>query len=204
MEIDPETMAVADRYGLLISAIAPRPIAWVSTLGADGSRNLAPFSFFTGITAEPMTVCFAPVNNRQGRKKDTLVNAEAMREFVVNMASEPLAEKMNQTSADYPYGVDEFEKAGLTPAPSLKVKPPRVKESPIALECELLQVVTLSQGALGGHLVIGKVVHVHVDDSVWKNGRIDHRDWKPIGRMEGAWYARTADAFELPRPRIHP
>jgi flavin reductase (DIM6/NTAB) family NADH-FMN oxidoreductase RutF len=202
LEIDPETLPPADRYGLMISVIAPRPIAWVSTVGPDGSRNLAPFSFFTGITAQPMSVCFAPVNNRQGRKKDTLVNVEAVRQFVVNMASEPLAAQMNQTSADVPYGTDEFALAGLTPVASVKVKPPRVKESPIALECELLQVVTLSTGPLGGHLVIGKVVHVHVDDAVWKDGRIDHRDWKPIGRMEAAWYTRTSDAFELPRPRL--
>lgn len=204
MEFDPETLAAADRYGMMTSVIAPRPIAWVSTVGAGGSRNLAPFSFFTGVCAEPMTVCFAPVRNRQARKKDTLVNVEATRQFVINVANEPLAKQMNQTSADYPYGVDEFEQAGLTAAPSLKVKPPRVKESPVALECELLQVVTIGEGPLGGNLVIGKVVHIHVDDAVWKNGRIDHRDLRPIGRMEGAWYARVTDAFELARPRIQP
>lgn len=202
MELDPEALSLPDRYGLLISVIVPRPIAWVSTQGVDGSLNLAPFSFFTGICANPPTLCFAPVRNREGKKKDTLVNVEATRQFVVNVATEGLAEKMNATSGDYPYGVNEFEKAGLTPAPSRKVKPPRVKESPVALECELLQVVTISEGPLGGNLVIGKVVHVHVDDSVWKDGRIDHHDLKPIGRMDGAWYTRTTDNFEMPRPRI--
>ncbi len=202
MEIDPETLPPADRYGLLISAIVPRPIAWVSTLGPDGSHNLAPFSFFTGITAQPMTLCFAPVNSRTGRKKDTLVNVEATRQFVVNGVSEALAAPMNESSADYPYGVSEFEKAGLTPVPSVKVKPPSVKQSPLRMECELLQVVTISDGPLGGNLVIGRVVHIHVDDALWKAGRIHHQDFKPIGRMEGAWYTKVSDAFELPRPRL--
>ncbi|MBI4385839.1 MAG: flavin reductase family protein [Elusimicrobia bacterium] len=202
MDLDPGAMDLADRYGLMISVIAPRPIAWVSTLSPEGLTNLAPFSFFTGICAEPMTICFAPVRNRRGRKKDTLVNVEATRQFVVNIATEETARAMNQTSADYPYGVSEFAKAGLTPLPSVKVRPPAVRESPVHLECELLQIVTISEGPLGGNLVIGRVVHVRVDDRLWKDGRIRHQDLKPIGRMEGAWYARVADAFELPRPKV--
>ena len=201
-EIDPERMDPRDRYGLLISLIQPRPIAWVSTRGPDGSLNVAPFSFFTGIAGTPMTLCFAPVRNRHGQKKDTLVNVEATRQFVVNVVSRGLAEKMNQTSADYPYGVSEFEKAGLTPEPSARVKPPRVKEARAAMECELLQVVTLSEGPLGGSLVIGRVVHVHVDDAIWKDERLDHRDLDTVGRLEGAWYAGVKDDFELPRPRL--
>ncbi|MBI3550610.1 MAG: flavin reductase family protein [Elusimicrobia bacterium] len=201
MDLDPATLPLAERYGLMISVISPRPIAWVSTIGADGSTNLAPFSFFTGICAEPMMVCFAPVRDRTGAKKDTLVNVEATKQFVVNIATEETAVKMNQTSASYPYGVSEFEKAGLTPVPSARVRPPSVKESPVHLECELHQTVTLSEGPAGGTLVIGRVVFARVDERVWKNGRISHADLKPIGRMEGVWYARTTDAFELPRPK---
>jgi flavin reductase (DIM6/NTAB) family NADH-FMN oxidoreductase RutF len=200
MELDPESLPVRERYAMMISSILPRPIAWVSTISPEGVPNLAPFSFFTGITANPMTVCFAPVNDRHGKRKDTLVNAEATKQFVVNLANENNAAKMNSTSAPWPYGVSEFEKAGLTPMPSVKVKPPRVKESPIHMECELLQIVKLSEGPLGGQLVIGKVVHFHCDDAVWNGGHIRHQDLKAIGRMEGAWYARTEDAFELPRP----
>lgn len=200
MNIDPESLEIRDRYALLIGTILPRPIAWVSTVSPDGKTNLAPFSFFTGIAANPMTVCFAPVNDRAGKQKDTLVNVKATRQFVVNLANEDNAEKMNQTSAPYPYGVSEFEQAGVTPLPSLKVKPPRVKESPVSMECELIQVVEVSTGPLGGNLVIGKVVHFHADDAVWNGGRLRHQDLKTIGRMEGAWYARTRDAFELPRP----
>lgn len=202
MEIDPASLAVRDRYALLISTILPRPIAWVSTISPDGVPNLAPFSFFTGIAANPMSVCFAPVNDRNGKKKDTLINVERTKEFVVNLANEDNAEKMNQTSAAYPYGVSEFEKVGVTALPSLKVKPPRVKESLVSMECELIQVVTLAEDALGGNLVIGKVVHFRCDDSIWNGGKIRHQDLKAIGRMDGAWYARTGDAFELPRPEL--
>lgn len=200
MDIDPDALPPRERYGLLISSILPRPIAWVSTISPKGIANLAPFSFFTGISAEPMTLCFAPVNNRQGRGKDTLVNIRETKQFVVNLATESTAEKMNQTSADYPYGVSEFEKAGLSPLASLKVRPPRVKESPVQMECELLQIITISEGPLGGNLVIGRVVLFHADDSVWKDGQLHHQDLKAIGRMEGTWYARTRDAFEMPRP----
>ena len=200
MDIDPETLAPRDRYQLLIGSILPRPIAWVSTVSPEGKTNLAPFSFFTGITAVPMSVVFAPVNNRHGIEKDTLINVRATRQFVVNLATEDNAEKMNETSAAFPYGVSEFEKAGLTAVPSRKVRPPRVKESPVAMECELLRIVDLSEGPMGGHLVIGKVVLFHADDKVWNAGKLRHQDLKTIGRMEGAWYARTRDAFELPRP----
>lgn len=202
MEIEPQAMPVADRYGLMISSILPRPIAWVSTISPEGKTNLAPFSFFTGICAEPMTVCFAPVRNRHGKKKDTLINIEGTRQFVINVVTEESAQVMNQTSADYPYGVSEFEKVGLTPLPSIKVRPPAVKESPIHFECELQQIVTISEGPLGGNLVIGRVVYVRVDDRLWKDGKVSRKDLKPIGRMEGAWYAKVTDAFELPRPKL--
>lgn len=200
MDLDPESLAVRERYALMIGLIQPRPIAWVSTVSPEGVLNLAPFSFFTGICADPMTLCFAPVNDRHGGKKDTLLNVEKTKQFVVNFATERNAEKMNLTSAAYPYGVSEFEKAALTPLPSSRVKPPRVAESPAAFECELVQIVRLGDGPLAGNLVIGKVVFVHCDDAVWNSGRPRHQDLKAVGRMEGAWYARTADAFELPRP----
>jgi flavin reductase (DIM6/NTAB) family NADH-FMN oxidoreductase RutF len=200
MQLDPEALEVRDRYALMIGLIQPRPIAWVSTISPDGKLNLAPFSFFTGICANPMTVCFAPVNDRNGKKKDTLLNVEATKQFVVNIATEENAEKMNQTSAPYAYGVSEFEKAGLTALPSIKVKPPRVSESPAAYECELVQIVRLGEGPLSGNLIIGRVVQIHVDDNIYNSGKIRHQDLKTIGRMEGAWYSRTQDAFELPRP----
>jgi flavin reductase (DIM6/NTAB) family NADH-FMN oxidoreductase RutF len=200
MHLDPESLGVRERYQLMIASISPRPIAWVSTISADGVPNLAPFSFFTGICANPMSVCFAPVNDRNGKKKDTLINVETTKQFVVNLANEANVEKMNETSAPFAYGVSEFEKCGVTPLPSLKVKAPRVKESPISFECELIQIVRLGEGPLAGNLVIGRVVHLHCDDAVYNGGKIRHQDLQAVGRMEGIWYTRTRDAFELPRP----
>lgn len=200
MKLDPESLEVRDRYGLMIGAIQPRPIAWVATVGPDGAPNLAPFSFFTGICANPMTLCFAPVNDRHGKKKDTVLNIEAVPQFTVSVVNEALAGKMNQTSAPYPRGVSEFEKAGVAAAPSERVKPPRVADSPVSFECELVQIVRLGEGPLAGNLVIGKVVMIHCDDALYNGGKPRHQDLKAIGRMEGAWYARTQDAFELPRP----
>lgn len=202
MDIDPDKLDIRDRYALLIGAIVPRPIAWVSTVNENGVTNLAPFSFFTGVTANPMSVCFCPVNNRDGIKKDTLLNVERTKEFVVNMVNEDNLERVNATSAAFPYGVSEFERVGLTQVESLRVRPPRVKETLVSMECKLIQVVTLGAGPLGGHLVIGKVVMFHADDKVWNGGKLRHQDLKPVGRMEGSWYARTQDAFELSRPEV--
>lgn len=201
-QFDPESLAIPERYGVLISVVQPRPIAWVSTISPEGIHNLAPFSFFTGITANPMTVMFCPLRNREGKKKDTLVNIEKTKQFVVSVSTEENAQMMNQTSGDYPYGVSEFEKAGLTPLASVKVKPPRVKESPVNLECELLQIVTISEGPLGGNVVIGRVVQIHIDDRIWKEGKISHKDLKAIGRLEDAWYTKTQDNFKMERPKI--
>ncbi len=202
MQLDPESLAVRDRYLLMIATILPRPIAWVSTISPDGIPNLAPFSFFTGICANPMTVCFAPVNDRNGKKKDTLINIELTKQFTVNIVNEQNAEKMNQSSAPYAYGVNEFEKCGITAIKSAVVKPPRVKESPVSYECELDQIVRIGEGALAGNLVIGRVVMFHCADDVYNNGKIKHQDLKAIGRMEGSWYSKTNDAFELPRPEV--
>lgn len=201
MQLDPEELDPRKRSSLMLSTILPRPIAWVSTKGRDGSLNLAPFSFFTGICVDPMTICFVPTNRRDGQKKHTLQNIEETNQFVINLVTEKLAHKMNQTSGDYPYGVSEFDKAELTPVPSVKIIPPRVLESPVSLECKLLKIVTIGTGPHGGNLVIGKVVFIHILDSLWKEGRIEHRDLKPIGRMEGDWYLKTTDGFEMARPR---
>ncbi len=186
----------------MIATILPRPIAWVATVSPDGVPNLAPFSFFTGICANPMTVCFAPVNARDGKKKDTLINIELTKQFTVNIVNEANVGKMNRTSAPFPYGVNEFEKAGATPVPSAKIRPFRVKESPVSYECELLQIVRIGEGALAGNLIIGKVVMLHCEDALYNAGKIRHQDLNAVGRMEGSWYARTNDAFELPRPEI--
>lgn len=201
MIIDPGSTDVQNVYKLLIGVIVPRPIAFVSTLSADGVLNLAPFSFFTAASANPPVVCFCPMV-RRGQPKDTLSNIRATREFVVNIVSEEIAEKMNITSGDYPPEVDEFQKAGLTPIPSDLVKPPRVGESRVNMECKLTQIFDVSTQPMGGSLVLGEVVRFHIQDDLVENFRIDPDLLKAIGRMGGPTYSRTRDRFDLERPKV--
>jgi flavin reductase (DIM6/NTAB) family NADH-FMN oxidoreductase RutF len=202
MIIDPGTEASQNIYKLMIGAIVPRPIAFVSTVSAAGARNLAPFSFFTAISANPPVICFSPmVRSSDGRTKDTLNNIEATREFVVNIVSEEFAAQMNQTSPEFPPEINEFDVSGLTPIPSDLVKPARVLESKVQMECRLIQVVHISDKPLGGSLVIGEVLRFHVADELEiDNFRIDPAKLHAIGRMGGPTYARTTDLFDLQRP----
>lgn len=202
MIFDPAREEPANIYKLMIGAIVPRPIAFVSTLSSDGIPNLAPFSFFTGVSASPPVICFSPmIRGTDGARKDTLNNIEATREFVVNIVSEDFAEQMNICSTEFPPEVDEFAASGLTPVPSDLVKPPRVKESHVNMECLLVQVVHVSPKPLGGSIVLGEVVRFHVDDSIISGFRIDPARLRPIGRMGGPTYTRTTDRFDLTRPK---
>jgi flavin reductase (DIM6/NTAB) family NADH-FMN oxidoreductase RutF len=201
MLIEPEKVTPRDVYRVMISCITPRPIAWVSTISPRGIPNLAPFSFFNGIGANPPTVLFCPVNRRDGSKKDTLINVEATKEFVVNIVPYALARPMNETSAEVPYEVNEFELAHLATAPSMKIKPPRVKDAPVHMECVLHQIVNVGEGALGANVVIGRILCIEVNDSVLdEKGQIDPQKLDTIGRMGGHLYSRTTDRFELTRP----
>jgi flavin reductase (DIM6/NTAB) family NADH-FMN oxidoreductase RutF len=200
MVIDPKTTDPFNIYKLLIGSILPRPIAFVSTMGADGIYNLAPFSFFTAVSANPPAIAFAPLLSLDGKRKDTLNNAERLGEFVINVVSEDIVRPMNETSADFPPEVDEFEVSGLTPIASDVVAVPRVKESHIAMECKLRQIVEMSALPMGGSLVIGEVVRFHVDDEYFDDFRIDVDKLRPVGRMAGFSYTRTTDRFELVRP----
>ena len=203
MIIDPQEHTPRDIYKLMVGSIVPRPIAFVSTVSPDGIRNLAPFSFFTGISANPPVICFSPmIRGSDGSRKDTLNNIEATGEFVVNVVSEDFAEKMNACSGEYPPEVDEFELSGLTAAPSDLVKPPRVKESRVNMECRLIQVVHVSPKPLGGSIVLGEVLRFHVDDEVIANFAIDPDKLHAIGRMGGPTYTRTTDRFAMERPAV--
>jgi flavin reductase (DIM6/NTAB) family NADH-FMN oxidoreductase RutF len=200
--IDPKGNDPKNIYKLLIGSIVPRPIAFVSTQSSEGATNLAPFSFFNGVSGNPPAVVFAPlVRASDSKTKDTLRNITATREFVVNIVTEAIAEKMNLTSAEFPPEISEFAESGLTPIPSQKVKPPRVKESPVNMECKLLQMVTVGTGPLGGTVVIGEVVLFHVADELFDNFRIDLKKLAPIGRLAGSSYCRVTDIFDLVRPK---
>lgn len=202
MIIDPAAATPVDIYKLMVGAIVPRPIAFVSTVSPEGIRNLAPFSFFTGISANPPVICFSPmIRGSDGARKDTLQNIERTREFVVNVVSEEFVREMNICSTEFPPDVDEFEASGLTPIPSDVVKPPRVKESHIHMECTLVQIVDVSPKPLGGSIVLGQVVRFHVDDALIDNYRIDPDKLRPVGRMGGPTYTRTTDRFDLERPK---
>ena len=198
--IDPATIAPINTYKLLVGAVVPRPIAFVSTISPEGVANLAPFSFFTVASANPPVLCFS--TSFRDPCKDTLVNVRAVKEFVVNIVSEEFAAKMNTTSGEYPYGVDEFAVAGLTPVASDLVRPPRVKESHINMECKLLQTIEVSKQPLGGTLILGEVVRFHIDDAMFEEFRIDPDKLAAVGRMAGNTYTKTRDRFDLVRPQI--
>ena len=186
----------------MIGAIVPRPIAFVSTISPDGVRNLAPFSFFTGVSANPPIVCFCPMRReRPDPRKDTLRNIMTTREFVVNVVSEELAEQMNITAAEFPPEVDEFEASGLTPIPSDLVKPPRVSESHVHMECRLYLAIEIGALPVSGNVILGEVVRFHVDDQYVDHFKIDPGRLRAIGRMGGASYTRTTDRFDMIRPK---
>ncbi len=200
----PDELEPREAYRLMLSLIVPRPIAWVSTLGADGTPNLAPFSFYTGVSGNPPVVLFS-VSPRSARlgggEKDTLRNVRATGEFVVNLVTEALAEVMNQTSGEYPPGVDEFTQAGLTAAPSVDVRPPRVAEAPAALECRLHQLVPV-EGS-GSVMVLGRVVRYHVRADLQRDsGLVDAAALRPVARLGGSEYATLGEVFSLERPKI--
>jgi flavin reductase (DIM6/NTAB) family NADH-FMN oxidoreductase RutF len=201
MDIDPAKTAPKDLYQYMIAAITPRPIAWVSTISPRGIPNLAPFSFYSGVAACPPTIVFSPVNKRDGSKKDTVRNLEAVPEFVLNVVSEPLAGAMNDSAAEYAYEESEFAPVGVTPEPALRVRPPRVREARVHLECVVHQIVLVGAGPLAANLVIGRILLIHADESVLTAGQIDPAKLDTIGRMDGSNYCRTRDRFPLARPR---
>ena len=203
MHIDPAALTHANRYKFLTGAMVPRPIAWVSTMDAQGNLNLAPFSYFTGITVEPLTLLFCPqIPLASGVKKDTLRNIEEVPEFVINLTNEETADAMNRSAALLPHGESEFEWAGVTPAPSTTIRVPRVAEAPIAFECVLHQIVTISDKPGGGAAVIGRVTHIVVRDDIYDTDRgyVRLDALKPIGRLAGSQYTRVTDLFDLVRP----
>jgi flavin reductase (DIM6/NTAB) family NADH-FMN oxidoreductase RutF len=202
IQIDPAELSRPAAYQLLLNCVAPRPIAFVSTLSPEGVPNLAPFSLFMAGGSNPPSVVFSPPTDRNHDSKHTHRNIEATGEYVINVVTYSIREKMNQASAEYPYGVSEWEEAGFTPAPSVKVRPPHVLESPLAIECRLFQIVPHGSGPTSANYIIGEVVCFHVAKSLLDDEVIDPRRVDYIGRMSGDWYARAnADAmFALPRP----
>ncbi len=200
---DSSTTDPVKLYSMLVHAVAPRPIALVSSLSEDGIANLAPFSFFMAGGASPCSVAVSPTTTRSWTSKDTLRNIQATRQFVINVVTYNIRDKMNQSSAPYPPEVSEWGEAGLTQVPSVKVRPARAAESPIALECVLYQIISHGSGPMSANYVIGEVVCIHVNDDLFdENDALDVKRVDYIGRMGGDWYSRATPAamFELARP----
>ncbi|HTW59892.1 MAG TPA: flavin reductase family protein [Terriglobales bacterium] len=209
MIVSPKQIPHSELYSLILNSVAPRPIAWVSTISKTGQANLAPFSFFNAVCIDPPLLAFAP-GFRPSRQpaanpseaKDTLRNIRETGEFVVNVVTFELAEAMNLTSGEYDASVNEFELAKLTPEPSKVVHPPRVAESPVSFECRLHEILTFSPAPTSSSLVIGEVVSIHIHDSNLKDGRLDRNSLDLIGRMGGMQYTRTTQRFEMIRPKV--
>jgi len=201
MELDFSTLDSRDVYRWMIATIVPRPIAWVSTMSAEsGATNLAPFSFFQGVSTAPPVLMFVPANKRDGTFKDTLRNVQATKEFVVNMVPAEMAEAMSATSAMLPHGESEFERFGVKEIASTQVKPPRVAASRVAFECQLHTVVRIGEGPGGSNVVFGRILCAHIDDGVLgAEGLPDAGKLDLIGRMGGDDYCTTRDRFTIDR-----
>jgi flavin reductase (DIM6/NTAB) family NADH-FMN oxidoreductase RutF len=198
--IKPETLTPREAYRLAISIIAPRPIAWVSSIGADGTLNLAPFSFFNIVGHDPVTVMVS-IGSRRGESKDTLRNIRETREFVVNIADESLVVPLNESSGEYTYEVNEFERAALEPLPSELVKPPRVAVAPIALEVRSTQIIPVEGTAYT--MCLGEVVRFHIREGLLReNGLVDTAVLRPLTRLGGDEYGTLGRVFELARPKV--
>ncbi|TDH63785.1 flavin reductase family protein [Dankookia rubra] len=199
MLFDFETLSAQDRYKLVVSSVVPRPIAWVVTQDAAGTVNAAPYSFFNAFSDDPVVIGFGAGPRPAGALKDTADNIRQTGEFVVNLVPESAIHGMNATAIDFPPGVDELAEAGLSKTASSKVKPPRITESPVALECVTFQLIP------AGHhtIVLGRVIAMHINDDCMLDAAkfyVDTPKLGLVGRMHGrGWYTRTTDRIEVPR-----
>jgi flavin reductase (DIM6/NTAB) family NADH-FMN oxidoreductase RutF len=204
--IDMSTLTQPQAYKLLIGSVVPRPIAWVSTANEQGVSNLAPFSFFNAVCSQPPTLMFCVSTQADLSEKDTLRNIRATGEFVVHVVNMAMVEAMNASAVPAPHGVSEIDLQNLATEPSVMVKPPRVKGSPIHFECRLTQIVEIGPAAPGSaRMVIGQVVYAHVDEAICDEAlHIDTHAWQPVARMAGNAYGPVGEQFTLPRPMWNP
>ena len=202
---DPETLETRDLHKLLLSAVAPRPIAFASTIDSKGNVNLSPFSYFNVFSSNPPILIFSPSRRvRDNTTKHTLQNADETREVVINMVDYSIIEQMSKSSNDYAKGVNEFTKTGLTEVSSLKVKPPRVLESPVSFECVVDNIISLGEKGGAGQLVIAKVVHIHVNSELLdSNDQIDPTKLDLVARLGDDWYSRLTkqSMFTISKPK---
>jgi len=202
MEIDLFSLEPRDAHDLLTSAVIPRPIAWVSSVSQQGQINLAPFSFFSGVTWHPPTLCVSVVNRKDGSRKDTILNIEETGQFVVNMVSEEMGQLMVATSATVARDVDEARTAGIALVPSTKVDAPRVKEARIAFECVKDRVIVVGSGPHSANLILGRIRIMHVDEEILEpDMRIDSARARLLGRLSGTKFCDLRSVIEIAPPK---
>jgi len=202
--IDPSSITTAELHRILLTAVAPRPIAFASTVDTNGHVNLSPFSFFNVFSANPPILIFSPARRvKNNTTKHTLENVKTTKEVVINIVNFPIVEQMSLSSTEYDLGINEFIKSGLTPVPSVKVTPPRVAESPVSFECVVDDIIELGKEGGAGNLVISRVVCIHINNKYTDaNGNLDTKKLDLVARMGGSWYARIIEEslFEIPKP----
>ena len=202
--IDPKNLTTVEVHKILLTAVAPRPIAFASTIDANGNVNLSPFSFFNVFSANPPILIFSPARRvRDNTTKHTLENVKEVKEVVINIVNYPIVEQMSLASTEYEKGENEFVKAGFTEVTSLKVKPPRVAESPVSFECEVQDIIELGDEGGAGNLIISKVVQIHIDNKYLDAiGDLDTKKLDLVARLGGSWYSRVTEdsLFEIPKP----
>lgn len=200
LEFNPKSLDFSQNYKFLIGGIIPRPIAVISTKNLDGTNNLAPFSFFTAVSANPMIVAFCPmIRTSTGMKKDTVINIEREKEFVVNFCTEKFMDQINLTSTELNYGEDEFKFSGLNPIASTLVKAERLKESPLHFECVLRDILNYGDNVGGGRLITGEVIKIHVDKNIFIDNKIDTDLFNVVGRGAGNDWFLTKHRFQKER-----
>jgi flavin reductase (DIM6/NTAB) family NADH-FMN oxidoreductase RutF len=201
MRLDFASLKPREIYQWMISTILPRPIAWVSTIDKNGVTNLAPFSFFQGVTSAPPTLMIVPVNNRDGTPKDTVRNLADVPEFVVNLVPHAMAEQMNASAAPLPHGQSEFAHFNIASTPSDKIRPPRVAAAPAAFECTVERIVHIGEGPLAANVIFGRIHHLHIaDHTLGPDGYPDPAKLDLIARLGGDHYLRANQTFTLTRP----
>lgn len=202
--LDPVQLDTKEVHKILLSSVAPRPIAFASTIDSKGNVNLSPFSYFNVFSSNPPILIFSPSRRvRDNTTKHTLENAKETKEVVINVVNYSIVEQMSQSSREYGKGVNEFVETGLTEVPSLKVKPPRVLESPISFECTVDNIVSLGESGGAGQLIIVKVIQIHINkDYLDAEGNIDSEKLDLVARMGGDWYTRAnkESMFKIPKP----
>ena len=199
MILDAQQLSNTEMYKILIGSVAPRPIAWAGTRSKAGINNLAPFSFYNCFSSNPPIVGFSPIPRPDGRKKDTLQNVQDSQCFTLSCASHKLVKEMSKSSAILEPDEDEFVYAGLTPAEALHINAPYVAEALLVFECELRQIISFGSEPGAGNLILGEIKYIHIDETIYADGRIDIDKLDPVGRLAGNWYSTVRDRFELQR-----